>query len=136
MFKLSFFLIAFVTSVQAQEISKELAKLDPWTSTAALDDLARKHSDQLAKEHEAKLAELAKSGVIIVKEDMVINADKPMKFAFGWAVSYGQKLSDKSNLKRDPSIFVLYPAKDAAGKDATQKWQITYKDGTVKALDK
>ncbi len=137
MAKLSFFLftLILVTSARAQEVSKELGKLDPFTSTAVLNDLGKKHADQLVKEHEIRLAELAKTGVVIVRSDTSINADKPVKIAFGWPVSYGQKLSDKSNLKRDPNVMILYPAKDAAGKDATQRWQITYRDGTAKAIE-
>lgn len=137
MVKVSLFLITciLVASVHGQEVSKELAKLDPYTATGTLNELGRKHYDQLVKEHETRLAELAKAGILIVRSDTSINADKPVKIAFGWPISYGQKLSDKSNLKRDPNVMILYPAKDPAGKDATQKWQISYKDGTAKAVE-
>ena len=109
MFKLSFFLISLmvITSLRAQEVSKELGKLDPYTSTAVLNELGKKHYDQLAKEHEAKLAELAKAGVLIIRADTAISADKPTRIAFGWPISYGQKLSDKSNIKRDPNVLTL-----------------------------
>jgi hypothetical protein len=135
MFRLSLFLLLFTVSVYGQEVSKELFKLDPFTATAALDELGKKHYDQLVKEHEAKLSEFAKAGVLIIRADTVINAEKPVKIAFAWPVSYGQKLSDKSNVKRDPNIITLNPAKDPAGKDAVQKWQVTYKDGTAKAIE-
>jgi hypothetical protein len=132
-----FLLVALVlsfASARAQEISKELGKLDPNTATSVLDEMGKKHYDQLVKEHEAQLAELAKAGVIIIKADTLINADKPVKIAFNWPVSYGQKLSDKSNLKRPPLTMTLNPAKDPGGKDAVQKWQISYKDGTAKTV--
>jgi hypothetical protein len=135
MFKLSFFLLFFAASIYGQEVSKELNKLDPFTSTATLDELGKKHYDQLVKEHEAKLSELAKGGVLIIRADTLITADKPVKIAFGWPVSNGQKLSDKSNLKREPNVITLNPAKNPDGKDASQKWQITFKDGTAKAIE-
>lgn len=120
--------------ITAQEISKELAKLDPFTASAALDNLGKTHYDQLIKEHEAKLADLAKGGVTIIKADVVLSVDKPAKIAFAWPVSAGQKLIDKSNIKRDPYVMTLYPAKDSANKDIAQKWQISYADGSVKAI--
>jgi hypothetical protein len=127
-------LLALTFSIKAQEVSKELGKLDPLAPSATLENLAKTHYDQLVKEHDAKLAELAKSGVFIVKSDTVLSVDKPLKIAFAWPVSYGQKLADKSNEKRDPYTIMLYPGKDSANKDAVQKWQISYKDGTVKAI--
>ena len=126
--------LLFNHAIAAQDISKDLAKLDPFTATATLDNLGKTHYDQLVKEHEAKLAELAKTDVVIIKADVVMSVEKPVKIAFAWPVSYGQKLSDKSNVKRDPYIMTLYPGKDAANKDVAQKWQITYADGSVKAI--
>lgn len=122
------------TAVTAQEISKELAKLDPFTASATLDNMGKTHYEQLVKDHETKLAELAKAGVVIIKADAVMPVDKPVKIAFAWPVSNGQKLSDKSNVAREPYVMTLYPAKDTANKDVAQKWQITYADGTVKAI--
>lgn len=126
--------LALTFSVKAQEVSKELVKLDPLAPSATLESFAKTHYDQLVKEHEAKLAELAKSGVFIVKSDTVLSVDKPLKIAFAWPVSYGQNITDKSNVKRDPYTMTLYPAKDSANKDAVQKWQISFKDGTVKTI--
>lgn len=127
-----FFFIA--QSIAAQEISKDLVKLDTYTASAILDNLGKTHYDQLVKEHEAKLAELAKSGITIIKADIILSVEKPVKIAFAWPVSLGQKLSDKSNVKRDPYVMTLYPAKDSANKDIAQKWQISYADGSVKAI--
>ena len=121
-------------AVTAQEISKDLAKLDPYTASATLDNLGKTHYEQLVKDHETKLAELAKAGVVIIKADVVMSVDKPVKIAFAWPVSNGQKLSDKSNVAREPYVMTLYPAKDTANKDVPQKWQITFADGTVKAI--
>lgn len=126
-----FFMSAAVT---AQEISKDLAKLDPYTASATLDNLGKTHYEQLVKDHETKLAELAKAGVVIIKADAVMSVDKPVKIAFAWPVSNGQKLSDKSNVAREPYVMTLYPAKNTANKDVPQKWQITFADGTVKAI--
>ncbi len=120
--------------VRAQEISKELVKLDPFTASATLDNLGKTHYEQLVKEHEAKLAEMAKAGVVIVRSDTALSVDKPTKIAFAWPVSNGQKLSDKSNIKRDPYTLTLSPAKDSANKDVAQKWQVSFKDGSVKAI--
>ena len=121
-------------SVTAQEISKDLAKLDPYTASATLDNMGKTHYEQLVKDHETKLAELTKAGVVIIKADVVLTVEKPVKIAFAWPVSNGQKLSDKSNLIREPYVMTLYPAKDTANKDIAQKWQITYADGSVKAI--
>lgn len=138
MFKSFCFLAAglfFVgTALTAQEISKDLAKLDPYTASATLDNMGKTHYEQLVKDHEAKLAELTKAGVVIIKADAVMSVDKPVKIAFAWAVSNGQKLADKSNVVREPYVMTLYPAKDTANKDIAQKWQITYADGSVKAI--
>ncbi|MBL7995386.1 hypothetical protein JNM05_08440 [bacterium] len=124
----------FNHTVAAQDISKDLAKLDPFTASATLDNLGKTHYGQLVKEHEVKLAELAKTDVVIIKADVVLSVEKPVKIAFAWPVSYGQKLADKSNIKRDPYIMTLYPGKDSANKDVAQKWQISYVDGSVKAI--
>lgn len=121
-------------SISAQEISKDLAKLDPFTASATLDNLGKTHYEQLVKEHDAKLAELTKAGVVIIKADIVLTVDKPTKIAFAWPVSSGQKLSDKSNIKREPYVITLYPAKDGTNKDLAQKWQVSYNDGSVKAI--
>lgn len=127
-------ILLMTQTMTAQEISKDLAKLDPFTATETLDNFGKTHHDQLVKEHEAVLAELAKSGVVIITADMVLTVDKPAKIAFAWPVSSGQKLSDKSNVKRDPYIMTLFPAKDPSNKDIAQKWQISYNDGSVKAI--
>ncbi len=117
----------------AQEISKELAKLDPGTLSNTLDNLGKIHADQLASEHAARLADLSKAGVVVIRQDTLLNVDKPMQVVFNWPVSYGQQFKNKSEEVRGPFVISLYPAKDPNNKDVVQKWRVNYKDGSVKA---
>jgi hypothetical protein len=121
-------------SAAAQDLSRELSKLDPLAQTAIVDDYGKKHAEQLARGHEERLAELEKAGVKLVRADVTLTVDQPMKVAFAWPVAAGQKLSDKSRIQRDPHVFTLYPRKDPSGNDVPQQWQLSYKDGTVKAI--
>ena len=121
-------------SLYGQDVSKQLERLDPGTATVNLDNLGKTHSDQISASHQARLADLIKAGTIIIRQDTMITADKPLKIAFSWPVASGQNLKDKSVIKRDPQIMTLYPAKDAANKDVAQRWQINYKEGTIKAI--
>lgn len=116
-------------------VAQDLAKLDPNTATDVLDKLGKEHYAKLVKDHEAKLAELEKAGVQIIKADITLTVVKPTQIAFAWPVSSGQKLADKSNVARAPYVMKLYPTKDLAGKDAAQKWQISYATGAIKAIE-
>ncbi|HMW33244.1 MAG TPA: hypothetical protein PLH27_10755 [bacterium] len=131
---LTFLLFTGAISVYAQEVSKQLERLDPGTATANLDNFGKTHSEQITAAHQARLGELIKAGTIIIRQDTMITADKPVKIAFNWPVASGQNLKDKSVVKRDPQVMTLYPAKDPSNKDIPQRWQVTYKDGTVKAI--
>lgn len=122
-------------SLAAQDLYKELSKLDPNSVTAVVDGFGKKHADQLVMAHNAQLAELEKSGVQIIRGDIVLTIDQATKIAFAWPVAGGQKASDKSVIQRNPYVMTLYPTKDATGKEAAQKWQITYAAGTVKAIE-
>lgn len=122
-------------SLAAQDLYKELSKLDPNSVTAIVDGFGKKHADQLVNDHTAQLAELEKSGVQIIRGDILLAVDKPTKIAFAWPVAGGQKASDKSVIKRDPYVMTLYPTRDATGKETAQKWQVTYAAGTVKAVE-
>lgn len=122
-------------TVFAQDLFKELSKLDPNSVTEVVDGYGKKHADHVVKMHEAKLAELQTAGVQIIRGDIVLNIEQPTRIAFAWPVASGQKLTDKSVLVREPYVMTLYPTKDPTGKDVVQKWQITYATGAVKAVE-
>lgn len=126
--------VLFCSGIAAQDLFKEITKTDPTSSAQIMSDLAGKHMEYLLKVHADKLAALEKSGVQIIKADAVLTVGKPLKIAFAWPVSAGQKDKDKSPLARDPFVITLYPAKNEKGADVPQKWDVSFTKGTVTAL--
>ncbi|MCB0832302.1 MAG: hypothetical protein KDC45_02455 [Bacteroidetes bacterium] len=113
--------------------AKEIVKIDHFTSTENLNNASNRYSEDLITAHNQQIADLAKNGVVIVRNDTTISTDKAIKVCFAWPVSNGQSAS-RSNMVRQPKVLTLQPAKSPNGSDAVQKWQIAYKDGSVKAI--
>jgi len=129
--KIALALLFSCALLRAQDISK----LDATSQTSMLDQAGRTLYAKLLKDHEAKLAELSKAGVVIVRKDTMLSVDKMTSIAFGWPASNGQKGTDKSNLARAPYTIVLNPAKNPENKDVVQKWQINFASGSVSAIE-
>lgn len=123
--------VAVVGMLNAQDLAKEVAKLDYQTSSAILTQVTDQLKAQYAANLQKKLTEFQKSGVQVILKDTVLTVSKPVKVAFGWPVSAGHKA--KALIEKEPYIFTLYPGKNEKGIDSPQKWEISYTTGTIKA---
>lgn len=121
-------LILGITDLYAQEI-----RLDNNTATATVAKVSQDRDAKLQQEHTARLAELEKAGVQIIKSDVTLTVTAPTKIAFGWVVAGGQG-TDRTRTARSPHVITLYPAKDGTGNDVAQKWEISYTTGNVRAI--
>ncbi len=113
--------------------AQDVIRLDKNSSTATIVKVSDERDATLKKEHEAQLAELEKSGVQIIKSDVTLSVTAPTKIAFAWVVAGGQA-EDRSRIARQPYVVTLYPAKDGAGKDVVQKWEVSYTTGNIRAI--
>jgi len=113
--------------------AQDVARLDKNSSTATIVKVSDERDAALQKEHAARLAELEKAGVQIIKSDVTLTVTVPTKIAFAWVVAGGQA-DDRSRIARNPYVLTLNPAKDGAGKNVAQKWEISYTTGNVRAI--
>jgi hypothetical protein len=115
------------------ELYAQDVRLDKNTATATLAKVSQDRDAKLQQEHAARLAELEKTGVQVIKSDVTLTVTVATKIAFGWVVAAGQG-SDRMRTARSPHVITLSPAKDGAGKDVAQKWEISYTTGNVRAI--
>lgn len=123
--------VAVLGMLNAQDLAKDVAKLDYLTSSAILTQVTDQLKAQYAANLQKKLTEFQKSGIQVILKDTVLTVSKPVKITFGWPVSAGHK--QKALIEKEPHIVTLYPAKNEKGMDSPQKWEISYTAGTIKA---
>lgn len=127
-------IILCASIAQAQDLDKEIAKLDYTSSAAVMGQIAEQHTKAATAAIQKKQDELKKAGILIITKDTIIAVDKPLKIAFGWPVSAGMKSAGKKIAEREPFTITLYPAKDEKMVNAPQKWEVSYTKGTITAI--